>query len=114
MAMPKCMAQFQKVSMEMTKNEKAGKMTSDGLCDGFEGFTTHCKKADYDATDKNMKPTDSDGEMTYDGILGMKNERCSACGKGFMELAAKMNSGNEQSGRALSGLMRRLGESAPP
>jgi len=90
-AQPKCIAQFMKVSMEMMKNEKDGKMTSDGLCDGFEGFTTHCKKADYDATDKDMKPTDDEGEMTYESILGMKKQRCDPCGKGFMELSMKLS-----------------------
>jgi hypothetical protein len=97
-AMPKCLAQFQKVSMEMQKKDKAGKKTSDGVCGSFEGFATHCKKADYDGLDKDMKPTDDEGEITYASIVKMKDQMCSACGKGFLMLMEKMDGGRRLQG----------------
>jgi hypothetical protein len=98
MAQPKCMAQFMKVSMEMQKSEKAGQMTSNGLCDGFEGFATHCKETEYDGLAN--KPSDDDGDIKFETIMNMKDQKCSPCGKGWMMLSKKMNDGRRLSGHA--------------
>jgi hypothetical protein len=90
------MAQFMKVSMEMQKIEKAGQMTSNGLCDGFEGFATHCKETEYDGLAN--KPSDDDGDIKFETIMNMKDQKCSPCGKGWMMLNKKMGDGRRLSG----------------
>jgi hypothetical protein len=81
-----------KVDMEMMKGNMVG------ICAGFEGFVTHCKKTEWEALSADDKQ--KTGDMLYDGALKKKDQMCSPCGKSFQELKMKME---VEQGRRLGG-----------
>jgi len=91
-----CMAEFENINMEMMKGEMDGMKTTPGLCSGFEGFATHCKKSDWGALTAEEK--DRTGGMSYDDALKTKDQRCSPCGKGWEMLKKKMDGGRRLGG----------------
>jgi hypothetical protein len=97
-AVPKCLSEFMSVSTEMNK----GAMTSDALCAKLEGFATHCLAADFANLGSNT-PTNDDGPMTHAMILKIKEEKCSVCGKDFMDAMQKMQGGGSSGGGSEGG-----------